>query len=154
MVERQPYISTGSVISIFLDECLALLAFKHFFALNCTYNIAIVYISESMMDRMEYWLSCLVFGLLYITLTASAACPSGCRCFTNPMTPESSQVQCDEGTQIPGGLGNVSLLNLNGNRFTNPVLSRSNFTQLRNLEELSLSGCGIATIQPNTFIGE
>ena len=103
----------------------------------------------------SWYLSVVSVVLVIVCLSSvSAACPDGCRCFTNPVTQQYSQVVCDQGTQIPAGLGNVSILNLNGNRFHNPVLSRSNFSELKNLEELLLSGCGIETIQPNTFLGE
>lgn len=113
------------------------------------------WISTIMVYRpYSWWMASLVFGIVSLTLAASAACPDGCRCFTNPASPQNSQVQCDEGTHIPSGLGNVSVLNLNGNSFHNSVLSRANFSALKNLVELSLSGCGIQTIQPNTFIGK
>ncbi|XP_055955552.1 leucine-rich repeat and fibronectin type III domain-containing protein 1-like protein [Patella vulgata] len=79
------------------------------------------------------------------------ACPKGCFC------PSMSQnVYCTRQSllAIPDGIPYDTLeLTLNDNRFKNPVLTRRNFTNLPNLTNLYLSGCGIESIAIDTFAG-
>lgn len=54
---------------------------------------------------------------------------------------------------IPAGIPYDTLqLNLNDNKFTNPVLSRANFSAYKDLEQLYLTDCGIEYIEVDAFL--
>ncbi|XP_052772464.1 leucine-rich repeat and fibronectin type-III domain-containing protein 2-like [Mya arenaria] len=54
---------------------------------------------------------------------------------------------------IPAGIPHDTVqLNLNDNKFSNPVLSSANFSSYRDLEQLYLTDCGIEYIQVDTFL--
>ena len=90
------------------------------------------------------------FLLLLNVLAASATCPAMCFC------PSLSRiVYCPRKGQqyIPSGIPHDTVqLNMNDNPFMNPVISRANFTNYRDLEQLYLTGCGIEFIEVDTFI--
>lgn len=104
------------------------------------------------MFTMRFWSYCFVLilcGLNALKVTAST-CPAVCFC------PSLSRiVYCPrkELPFIPSGIPPDTIqLNLNDNTFSNPVISKANFTRYRDLEQLYLTGCGIEFIEVDTFI--
>ncbi|XP_046557227.1 leucine-rich repeat and fibronectin type-III domain-containing protein 5-like [Haliotis rubra] len=92
---------------------------------------------------------CLLVFIALSHIQYSVACPKDCFC-----PQHSNNVYCSRKRlpAIPMGIPfNTVELNLNENEFENQVLSRRNFTNLNNLENLYLSNCGIKTITLDTF---
>lgn len=93
-----------------------------------------------------------VFFLVVIFSTqvhTTFTCPKDCFC-----PPHSKNVQCanKDFLTIPQGIPMETMeLNLNENRFKNTALSKRNFTDLSQLQNLYLSDCGIETIAVDTF---
>lgn len=107
---------------------------------------------KSGMLTMRFWsyfIVLILFGLNAFKATA-LTCPAVCFC------PSLSRiVYCPrKGLPfIPSGIPPDTIqLNLNDNTFSNPVISKANFTRYRDLEQLYLTGCGIEYIEVDTFI--
>ncbi|XP_045189258.1 leucine-rich repeat and fibronectin type-III domain-containing protein 2-like [Mercenaria mercenaria] len=91
----------------------------------------------------------ILFGLHGFGATAST-CPAVCFC---PSLTRTVYCPRKELLFIPSGIPSDSIqLNLNDNTFSNPVISKENFTRYRDLQQLYLTGCGIEYIQVDTFI--
>ncbi|XP_013399455.1 leucine-rich repeat and fibronectin type III domain-containing protein 1-like protein [Lingula anatina] len=98
-----------------------------------------------------------IFGLLRILIflnffqvEASFTCPYPCFC-----NKDSRIVYCSRKNlaHIPSGIPDNSLqINLNDNNFQVTTIQRRNFSSFVDLEHLYLSGCGIESIEVDTFI--
>lgn len=102
---------------------------------------------------MRFWIYCiglLAGGFTDFRATVATTCPAVCFC------PSVSRiVYCPrKGLPfIPSGIPPDTIqLNLNDNTFSNPVISRANFSRYRDLEQLYLTGCGIEYIEVDTFV--
>ncbi|KAH3789085.1 leucine-rich repeat and fibronectin type-III domain-containing protein 5-like [Dreissena polymorpha] len=91
--------------------------------------------------------------LLYVVTcprVTATTCPAVCFC------PSVSRVvYCPRKALpfIPAGIPTDTVqLTLNDNKFQNPVISRANFSNYRDLEQLYLTDCGIEYIEPDTFV--
>lgn len=88
--------------------------------------------------------------VLDVCESEASTCPAVCFC------PSLSRiVYCPRKSLpfIPSGIPPDTVqLNLNDNTFMNPNISRANFTNYRDLEQLYLTGCGIERIEVDTFI--
>lgn len=99
-----------------------------------------------------FWLciaSAVLYGITEPGVLAST-CPAVCFC------PSVSRiVYCPrKGLPfIPSGIPPDTVqLNLNENMFSNPVISRANFSRYKDIEQLYLTGCGIEFIEVDTFV--
>ncbi|XP_067936154.1 leucine-rich repeat and fibronectin type-III domain-containing protein 5-like [Watersipora subatra] len=89
--------------------------------------------------------------LLLVLYTMSkvvwSTCSEGCLCTPN------NEIICRDGSfdSFPNVSSRATKLDLSNSRLASPVLLRSNFTDMQNLEELLLVGCGISRIEYNAF---